>query len=474
MGEEIATSHFSQEDFRESRRRLEQETVVLSQWFEQRRFQHDLMIGGFEVEAWLIDGNGVPAPENGDFLAKLNSPLVVPELAVFNVEINTPPVTLEGDALGRMRRNLEQTWSRCQRVARSMALELLMIGILPTIRDRDLTVKHMSRLERYRALNEQVLRLRRNKPIKLDIQGNEHLQTTHRDVMLEAAATSFQIHLQIPQSQSVRDYNAALVLSAPMVALTANSPFLFGRDLWDETRIPLFEQAVAVSATTHSKRNRVSFGHGYVTHSLIECFQENLDSFDILLPELMDQPPEQLAHLRLHNGTIWRWNRPLVAIAKDGSVSLRVEHRVVPAGPSLIDTIANAAFFFGLIRMLASARTPPESRLPFDKARENLYAAAKSGLRANLTWLDGNKIRAQELLSEILLPLARQGMEKLALDSDDIKIYLDVIEGRLQTGQNGASWQRAFVAGHGRDMKQLTCAYRENMERGQPVHEWKI
>jgi len=474
MGEEIATRFFTDESFAANRERLVAETELLQRWFADRQFSTRGSIGGFEVEAWLVDSRGVPAPVNDAFLTTLDDPLVVAELSVFNVEINTPPQVLGGAALATLQQNLERTWRQCNTVAAALDSELMVIGILPTVRDRDLTVRHMSRRERYRALNEQVLRLRRGRPIALDIHGRDHLRTTHEDVMLEAAATSFQIHLQLMPETAVRAMNAAIVLSAPMVAVSANSPFLFRRDLWDETRIPLFEQSVAVAQTPKAKRNRVTFGHDYVAASLMECFEENLLNYAVLLPEVMDQAPERLAHVRLHNGTIWRWNRPLIGFDEDGTPHLRLEHRVVPAGPSMIDMVANAALFFGLMQSMVAMRAAPESRLPFDVARANFYAAAREGLRAPMIWLDGRRHKACELLIDTLLPLARQGLEALAIREQDIALYLGIIEGRLRTGQNGAAWQRNWVARHGNDMKRLTCAYRERSESGAPVHEWGI
>jgi len=325
---------------------------------------------------------------------------------------------------------------------------------------------------RYRALNEQVFRLRRNRPITLDIQGHEHLHTTQSDVMLEAAATSFQVHLQLTQTHSVRFYNAAMVLSAPIIAACANSPYLFGHDLWDETRILLFEQAIGVMPA--EKASRASFGSGYARNSLMECFEENRDTCAVLLPFLMDEPAEKFNHVCLHNGTVWRWNRPLIGFNADGTPHLRLEHRILPAGPSLIDAIANAAFFFGLVQSLGSASIAPESKLDFKQARANFYGAAQHGLRAEIVWIDGKSVPVRQLLLDELLPLARAGLEAFSLASDDIARYLGVIEGRLLSGQNGADWQRAFVAKHGRDMQQLTLAYREHQRSGVPVHEWPI
>jgi hypothetical protein len=472
VGEEISTSHFSQQDFIDYGVRLARETALLKECFAGNRFSADAPLGGFELEAWLIDANACPAPVNDTFLERLGNPLVVPELAQFNIEINTTPRLLAGNSLRNMHADLARTWKHCREVAQTLDVEPLMIGILPTLCESELTLANMSAQVRYRALNEQVFQLRRNRPITLDIKGHDHLHTTHRDVMLEAAATSFQVHLQLSQAQSVRFYNAAMILSAPIIAACANSPYLFGRDLWDETRILLFEQAVGVLPS--EKASRASFGSGYVRTSLMECFDENRDTCAVLLPILIDEPVEKFSHLCLHNGTIWRWNRPLIGFSADGTPHLRLEHRIIPAGPSIIDTIANAALFFGLVQALGTTSVAPESLLTFKQARSNFYIAAQHGLRAEVVWLAGERIKVSQLLLNILLPLARQGLKALMLSPADIALYLGIIEARLRSGRNGATWQRAFVAKYGKDMRQLTRAYREHQHSGAPVHEWPL
>ncbi|BAU49466.1 glutamate--cysteine ligase [Sulfurifustis variabilis] len=473
MGEEIATHSFTRADFDRYHARLVRETALLGEWLGRGRFPPCRPVGGYEVETCLVDARGRPAPVNDRFLARVGREDIVPELARFNVEINTPPRLLEGQALRRMEDDLRETWKHCSAVAREIDAEMLMIGILPTLTEDDLTLANMSRQERYRALNEQVFRLRHGRPIALDIEGEEHLRTRHRDVMLESAATSFQIHVQVSPGRAAHLYNLAVVLSAPMVAVSANSPYLFGRDLWDETRIPLFEQSVEV-ADGRRAAARVTLGRDYVHGSLIECFEENVQDYAVLLPVLKDEAPDRFVHVRLHNGTIWRWNRPLVGFDAEGRPHLRIEHRVVPAGPSIADTIANAALFFGLIEGLRGREPPLYAAIPFADARANFYAAARHGLRAEVSWAGGRKAPLRALLREELLPRAREGLAALGLAAADIEDYLGVIEARLATGRNGAAWQRAFVACHGRDMQALTLAYLERQRSGAPVHEWAL
>jgi hypothetical protein len=475
MGQEIEETRFTAADFQEYAQRLREETALLEDWFSSNIFSARDRMGGFELEAWLIDGNACPAPVNQEFLKRLDNPMVVPELARFNVELNDHPQHLWGSALSRFEASLGATWSRCKQVAAELDTYLLMIGILPTVREAELSPANMSDMKRYRALNEQVLRLREGQPLELDINGRQHLKTTHRSVMLEAATTSFQLHLKVQPQLAVRAYNASIIASAPMVAATANSPYLFGYDLWDETRIPLFEQSVSVgglAGASHGPMRRVTFGSGYVRNSILECFIENEQHYPILLPMTFQEGLEQMAHVRLHNGTIWRWNRPLIGFDYDGIPHLRIEHRVVPAGPTIVDAIANAAFYFGMMQALMTLPDPAEQQLPFATARDNFYLAAHHGLEAHVTWLEGERGTVRALLLDRLLPLARRGLGILEIDPVDIDKYLGIIEARVAGGKTGTAWQRGYVDHCGGDLAAMTGAYRQHQDSGLPVHEW--
>ncbi|WP_287128179.1 glutamate-cysteine ligase family protein [Candidatus Cyanaurora vandensis] len=439
MGQEIATSHFTPQDLACFEAALRCEMELLTQWFQKGSLAPGPKTAGCELECWLVDPSFRPLPSNEEFLARVADPLVGPELARFNVELNTSPLALTGSVLRRMAQELTQTWQHCTQTAQAMDADLMMIGILPTVRQEELSVANMSAMTRYRALNEQVFRLRQERPLRIDIRGREQLACLHHDIMIEAAATSFQVHLQVGPEEAVRYYNAAQILSAPMVALSANSPYLFGKDLWDETRIPLFEQAVA-GGDPEPGLNRVTFGSGYITHSLLACFQENSDRYPILLPIPQADRTEAMAHVRLHNGTIWRWNRPLVGFNTDGTPHLRIEHRVIPAGPTIADMVANAAFFYGLVHTLATQPIPPEQLLSFGAARDNFYRACQTGLATRLTWFGDIQVPVQGLITETLLPLAHRGLAQLAIDPEDRAYYLGIIEERVQKLCNGATW----------------------------------
>ena len=477
MGDEISKSHFSRQDFKRFKTALRRETELLRQLFLDDGFSHEPAIGGFEIEGWLIDERLDPSPKNDLFIEKAHDLLVVPELSKFNIELNSTALRLEGDCLSRMEQELRDTWSRSCRVAEEIGCQLLLCGILPTVTEKHLSLDNISQLERYRALNEQMLRLRQGRPFQLDIKGRDLLRLAHTDVMLEAAATSFQIHLQVEPQKIARYYNASLLASAPMVAATANSPYLFNKDLWDETRIPLFEQAISVfpeNGGDFAPWQRVSFGSGFIRESLFEYFLRNEESYPLLLPEQLNEDPMRFAHVRLHNGTIWNWNRPLIGFNGNGGSHLRIEHRTVAAGPSLIDTIANATLYYGLCCGLGDLPTAPEMNISFEQTRQNFYDAARFGLDAEVFWIQGKKVPLRALLLEELLPLARETLMKLEIDKQDIQRYLGIVEQRVNSKRNGAYWQRAYVSRYGADMQALAGAYLERQKSGQPVHEWFV
>ncbi len=470
MGQEITQSSFDQQDFAEFHQRLVEETALLQQWTDDGMLESDEPMAGSELEAWLVDGLGHPAAINQAFLAQLDDPMVVPELSAFNVEINTQPRRYGASMLQDMHTELANLWQRCEQSAKVQAAHILMIGTLPTIRQSSLCMANVSSMQRYHALNEQVLHMRHGKPLHIDISGKSHLQISHDDVMLEAATTSLQLHLKVSARDGAKAYNLSKLISAPMVALAANSPYLFGHDLWDETRIPLFEQSVSVGASDYSKR--VTFGIRFANHSVMECFDANRDRYPVLLPQLMDEPVERLAHLRLHNGSIWRWNRPLVGFDEHGHPHFRIEHRVAPSGPSVLDVIANCAFYFGLVTEYMARMQTAEMPLPFTRVKENFYQCARVGLDANISWLNGQSGDVVSLILQKLLPEAQQGLLRMGIELPEAEYWLGIIRDRVTRRQTGTCWQRAWVATHGQDFPGLVQAYLANQLSGKPVHEW--
>lgn len=475
MGQEITTSHFTAADFERFSQRLQRETGQLRHWFEAGQFSSHAPVAGYEMEAWLIDAQGQPAAANGQFLEAARNPLYTAELAQFNIELNTRPLNIRGSFLSDFEQDFQQHWEYCRMIAESIGCRVLGTGILQTLVDEHLSMNNISDMVRYRALNEQVLHQRQGRPLQLSINGHQSIKTTHHNVMLEAAATSLQIHLQAPQDMAHHYYNASLLISAPMVAISANSPYLFGRDLWSETRVPVFEQAVDIGGYDGAAQgpiHRVSFGTGYARESLMECFEENLQHFPVLLPMGFSDDVEKMQHLSLHNGTIWRWNRPLIGFDKDGTPHLRIEHRVIPAGPSVVDNIANMAFYFGLVEFYASRSESFTQEISFSDVRDNFYTSAQHGLENKLSWPGSERCEMRQLILNQLIDEAKQGLESFQLDPADIEFYLGIIRSRAEVRQTGSHWQRQFVAKHGNDMQRLLQTYYHNQQSGEPVHCW--
>jgi len=429
--------------------------------------------------------------QNADVLAAIADPAWATELGQFNIEINVPPRRLDGDALAGLETEVRGSLNDADAKARSVGNRLVMIGILPTLQENDLNEGVLSANARYRVINEQIFAAR-GEDMRIEIDGPERLVTHADSITPEAACTSVQLHVQVTPEAFASYWNAAQAIAGVQVALAANSPFLFGRRLWQETRITLFEQATdtrPVELQHQGVRPRVWFGDRWIT-SVFDLFEENIRYFPALLPICEAEDPlaeldrggaPQLAEMSLHNGTIYRWNRPVYAVV-DGMPHLRVENRVLPAGPSVADVTANAAFYYGLVRVLAEAQRPVWTQMSFSTAAENLYEAARNGMDADLYWPGFGETPVAELVLRRLLPLAREGLSRWGVDQAQADRLLGIIEQRCITGQNGAAWQTGTVAAlsgrNGTDraeaLRLMTQRYIEHMHTNAPVHTWPI
>jgi hypothetical protein len=368
---------------------------------------------------------------------------------------------------------------------------MLMIGILPSLRRRDIGAETISSNPRFQMLNDQMLAAR-GEEMRICIDGRDQLLAYVDHILTEAACTSVQCHLQVGPDMFAGYWNAAQAIAGIQVALGANSPYLFGRELWRETRITLFKQSTDTRSEelrSQGVRPRVWFGERWIS-SVTDLFEENLRYFPALLPLIDDEDPvsvldrgetPDLAELALHNGTVYRWNRPVYAVA-DGKPHLRVENRVLPAGPTLVDVLANAAFFYGLVHELAEADPPVWAQMPFSAAWANLVAGAQDGIDAVVFWPGHGHLPVADLTLRHLLPMAARGLERLAVDSADASRLLGVIEGRCLLGQNGASWQVESVhelqgrglADRGEALRLMTQHYIGRMNAREPVHSWPV
>jgi len=491
MGRDINATTFTREDRRRYRLKVRQCLDVFAQMLHESRFDFDRPLTGLEIELNLTDADGEPAMKNAEVLAAIADEAWCTEIGQFNLEINLPPRRLAADGAGALEKEIRDALNHADERARTAGAHLVMIGILPTLREQHLSAEALSVNARYRLLNEQIFAAR-GEDLTLEIDGVERLATYADSVAPEAACTSVQFHLQVSPTTFAQYWNAAQAISAIQVAIGANSPYLFGKQLWAETRVPLFEQATDTrpeELKSQGVRPRVWFGERWIT-SVFDLFEENARYFPALLPLCGQEDPEEvlrrggipeLAELTLHNGTIWRWNRPVYAVV-NGKPHLRVENRVLPAGPTVVDIAANSAFYYGLVRSLVEAERPIWSQMSFAAAAENFHSACRHGIDARMYWPGVGEVHVTELVLRRLLPLAHEGLDLWGVDPDERDRLLGIIEQRCLTGRNGATWQvdtvRAIDAAEHVDraaaLRQMTRRYTENMHANEPVHTWPV
>jgi gamma-glutamyl:cysteine ligase YbdK (ATP-grasp superfamily) len=486
MGEEVDAQEFSRADRTRHREKVRRNLDVFARMLREARFDTDDPMTGLEVELNLVDDRGDPALKNAEALEAIADPDFQTELGQFNIEINVPPAKLHEGGLTTFEDTLRRSLNDAEEKSAEVGAHMVMIGILPTLDEGHMGLSSLSANPRYKLLSEQILNAR-GEDITISIDGAEPLRTTSDSIVPEAACTSTQFHVQTSPDQFAEYWNASQAIAAVQVAVAANSPYLLGKELWRETRIPLFEQATDTRSEelkAQGVRPRVWFGERWIT-SVFDLFEENVRYFPALLPVTDDEDPlevleaggtPKLPELRLHNGTIYRWNRPVYDIA-GGVPHLRVENRLLAAGPTVADTMANAAFYFGLVRALAESERPLWSQMSFSAAEENFHVAARQGIDAQIYWPGVGQVRATELVLRRLLPLAHQGLQSWGASSEEIDRYLGIIEQRCLLGTNGAEWfvNRMHQA-RGSDrydaLRATLLDYKDGMHTNEPVHTW--
>ncbi|MCX9192258.1 glutamate--cysteine ligase [Carbonactinospora thermoautotrophica] len=491
MGRDVPAVAFTREDRRRYREKVRRCLDALSRMLRESRFDDDRACVGLEIELNLVDDSGEPAMKNAEVLKAIADPAWSAELGQFNVETNVPPRQLACGGAAEMEQEVRDSLNHAEERARTVGSHLVLIGILPTLRQSDVSEAALSVNPRYRLLNEQIFAAR-GEDLYIEIDGIERLVARADSIVPEAACTSVQFHLQVSPEMFASCWNAAQAIAGVQVALGANSPFLFGKELWHETRVGLFEQATdtrPAELKTQGVRPRVWFGERWIT-SVFDLFEENTRYFPALLPICEDEDPAEvldrgdvpeLAELTLHNGTIYRWNRPVYAVTRD-KPHLRVENRVLPAGPTVADIIANGAFYHGLLRSLAHAERPVWTRMSFSAAADNFRAAARYGIDARLFWPGVGEVPVTELALRHLLPLAYQGLDQWGMYPEDRDRLLGVIEQRCLTGRTGATWQtetyHAIDAAHAVErheaLRRMTLRYIQHMHTNEPVHTWPV
>ncbi|MBW2529453.1 MAG: CBS domain-containing protein [Deltaproteobacteria bacterium] len=467
------------------------DVIALEKLIEEGRVESGVRRIGAEQEMFLIDSSRQPAPVAVEVLEELrDEPRVTTELARFNLEVNLTPQTFGPDCLRNMEWELGEVLERIDRAAQKHGASVLLAGILPTLRVTNLSLDMMTPNPRYYELNRATSALR-DGAFHIVMKGLDELDITHDNVMFESANTSFQIHFQVGPEEFAPLYNLAQAISAPVLAAAVNSPILFGQRLWYETRVALFQRSVDVRSSAHRRRAsppRVSFGEEWIRESILEIYHDDISRFRMLLSMppptadpaavVADGGVPELRALRLHTGTVWRWNRACYGV-NDGVPHLRIENRVLPAGPTVLDEVANAAFFYGLMSQLSVEYPRIDEVLDFDDAKNNFFAAARHGLKAQFNWLEGRVFTARDLIVNELLPHARQGLQRQGIREEDIARYLDTIEERVESEQTGSVWvlrSLAEMEGAPADvrLRSLTAAMHRNQKKMEPIHKWPL
>jgi gamma-glutamyl:cysteine ligase YbdK (ATP-grasp superfamily) len=492
VGEDVASRVFTRADRQAYRMKVHRCLDVLARMLAEAKFDYQRPLTGLEIEFNLIDGASDPAMRNAEVLNAIANDDFQTELGQFNIEINVQPRSLRGSAVDELEADLRASLNDAETRARGAGAHIVMIGMLPTLTRDHLTENALSANPRYRLINEQIFAAR-GEDLYISIDGIERLSVHADTIAPEAACTSVQFHLQVSPHDYAAHWNAAQCIAGVQLALGANSPFLFGKELWRETRIALFEQATDTrpeELKAQGVRPRVWFGERWIT-SIFDQFEENVRYFPALLPVCEDEDPVEvlargdtprLAELRMHNGTIYRWNRPVYDVHR-GRPHLRVENRVLPAGPTVADVLANGAFYYGLLKTLTAQERPIWTQMSFQAAEDNFRAGARHGIAARLYWPGLGEVPVTELVLRRLLPLASDGLAAWGVDAAVRDRLLGIIEQRCIRESNGAEWQAAVFHRIDEDkqpldrrdaLREMLRRYVEHMHSNEPVHTWPV
>ncbi len=486
MGVEIDQDEFDVNDYHQFQKRLEQQLFSLKEAINSPNFGDTPRSIGAELELYIIDKYGKPLAKNEQLLHLAKNPQLTPELNLYNLEYNTPPYLIKNHPFQALESNISNTLRSLSEQAKKIEGRIVPIGILPTLTPSDFGPHCMTQRKRYHALVSQLIR-ERGSDFEININGKSPLKFELGDITLEGANTSFQIHHQILPANYCDTYNALQLMTPLAIAVGANSPTLFGHYLWDETRIPLFKQSIDTRHLDRYEWNspaRVSFGHGWLREGAYELFSESVHLYSPILPICTaknDKFPPELFELQLHQGTVWLWNRPVYSPLGNGH--LRVEMRALPSGPTAIDMIANAAFLIGLAEGYREKINELLPAIPFQTAEYNFYRSAQYSLDANLIWPKvglGYKQRNIVDIIEENLPVAKQGLSNLGIESSEANYYLSTIQKRLSNKQNGAIWQKNILKKFNdrltmeESLHKMLEIFIDNSQQNIPVAEWKI
>jgi len=490
MGEQNIAENSDESSRQDFMKALLEEVRALEAMLDKGMVESGVSRIGAEQEMFLINNAHQPAPTALEVLSKVNDERFTHELGLFNLEANLSVQEFKSDCLSRMEAEAQEVYAKARNAAHQCNSEIALVGILPTLTMKNLGLDSMVPIARYHALNEAFMALRGHN-LHFTINGIDQLTVNHDNLMLEACNTSFQVHFQVNPDDFARLYNIAQVVTAPLLAAAVNSPILLGKRLWHETRISVFEYSVDARSTAHQARGlkpRVHFGNHWVDKSVTEIFKEDIARFRVLLTtETEDDPMAMVAQgiapnlkaLCLHNGTVYRWNRACYGV-HNGIPHLRIENRVIPSGPTVIDEIANTAFFVGMMAGMSDKYDDIREQITFQDVKANFMAAARAGIRAQMNWFGDTHMPARELILNELLPLAEHGLNKYGVDQKDIDKYLGVLRDRVATRRNGARWALESLNDmkeQGTEDQRMRCLVSSMVEQqtsGRPISEWEL
>ena len=449
---------------------LGKETKLLKKWFNGKYFTSQGLQAGTEIEFLMLDKNYHLTPHNISFVEHLNDPLVGLEAGSSQLEMNSPAFSINDNFLSTLHHDSLSLWEKCCSLAKKENYHLALIGSMPHASKNLSKPSYITAQDDYYVMNDCTLEYLKDQPLEINIKGiQDHLFIKPESLAIEGLICSLQLHLEVTQEQAAAYYNVIQTLSAPLLALSSNAPFFFGKQTWSESRIGIFEQLYHFPSPT---QDPVFFEPHFLKNSLFELFQNNTQNYPYLMPIIKDECSDQMSYVRRQNSSIFRWNRPIIDFNQQGKPYLRIEHRSISSGPTIIDMIANAAFFYGIVHYFVNnsflapcARNMPETIL-------NFYRAAQHGLNAQFYW-HGKWINACHLLKE-LVPLANKGLEQLDINQGDRNFYLEIIKKRVANKQNGSSWQQAYIQKYGKNFQKLLEDYLKNQYQELPVSDWTL
>ncbi len=490
MGDQRVTTEIDPKEIRSFTKAVLRDLQALEYMLEHDMLEEDKLRIGAEQEMFLVDSAMCPAPVSIKVIENAEDPRLTTEIGLFNIEANLSPLDFSGNCLSTLEAEMEEIIGIVRNSARQSGSDVVLCGILPTIQESDLVLENLTPFPRYLELNR-ILTALQGHDREVHIKGLDELALHQSDTFIEFCNTSFQVHLQVGISEYAKYYNWAQVVAAPVLASAVNSPVLLGHRLWMETRLALFKHAVDSRSKTFQARSqpsRVHFGYSWMSDSIIEAIREDIARFRIIITrkighdslEVLEQGGvPKLGAWQMLNGTIWRWNRTCYGVM-DGKPSLRIEARYLPSGPTILDEMANSAFFLGLMMQLPKEFGDVRELMSFDDAKENFYSAARFGFKSQLVWLDKDGYTPQSLILKELAPRARQGLESVGIDKSDIDKYIGVIEERAAARRTGAGWMLESLSKMDSSaklnirMRALTAQMKANQEVGEPIHKWEL